>query len=94
MGGTDEQPESTGGGDHSERAGVQLSEAQNGPVQESAVEAESPEPTVADVDDGWLPLGNEDSTPFVNEQTGQFEQMSLMDLFSEEMEQINHIDEA
>ena len=50
--------------------------------------------TEEELSDGWLPLGNEDSTPFVIEQTGQFEQMSLMDLFSTEMEQINHIDEA
>ena len=43
MGRTDEQPESAGGGDHSERAGVQLTEAQNEPVQESVVEVEQPE---------------------------------------------------
>ena len=95
MGRADEQSESTGGGDHSERAGVQLTEAQNETMQESVAETEQPETeTAVAVDDGWLPLGNEDSTPFVNEQTGQFEQMSLMDLFSTEMEQINHIDEA
>ena len=95
MGRDDEQPEGTGRGDHSERAGVQLTEAQNETMQESVAEAGQQETdAVAAVDDGWLPLGNEDSTPFVNEQTGQFEQMSLMDLFSTEMEQINHIDEA
>lgn len=47
-----------------------------------------------EISDGWFPLGNEDSSPFVDEQTGQFEQLSLMDLFSPEMEQINHMDEA
>ena len=90
VGRNDEQPESAGGGNHPERAGVQLTDIQDEPVVETAEQLE----TATDLDDGWLPFGNEDSTPFVNEQTGQFEQMSLMDLFSTEMEQINHIDEA
>ena len=88
VGGHDEQPESPGRGDHPERAGVQLTEQK--PQPESAVEAESS----ANLDDGWLPAGNEDSNPFVNESTGQFEQLSLLDLFATEMEQITHIDEA
>ncbi|MDO5593104.1 MAG: hypothetical protein Q4G57_09430, partial [Bacillota bacterium] len=71
-----------------ERAGVQLTEPE--PQSESAAEAESP----ADLEDGWLPAGNADSNPFVEESTGQFEQLSLLDLFATEMEQITHIDEA
>ncbi len=94
LGGADEQPESTGGGDHSERAGVQLTDEKNEPVQESVAEVEQSEPTIAAIDDGWFPLGSNDSTPFVDERTGQFEQLSLMDLFSTEIEQISHIDEA
>ncbi len=95
LGGADEQPESTGGGNHSERAGVQLTDDQSQSEHNLAVEVETPETEeVASVDDGWLPLGSNDSTPFVDEQTGQFEQLSLMDLFSTEIEQISHIDEA
>ena len=88
VGGHDEQPESAGRGDHPERAGVQLTQQE--PQIESAVEMESS----ANLDEGWLPAGNEDSNPFVNESTGQFEQLSLLDLFATEMEQITHIDEA
>jgi len=88
MDGHDEQPESTGRGDHPERAGVQLTEQEPQPEFEPV--AESP----AGLDDGWLPAGNMDSDPFVDEVAGQFEQMSLLDLFATEMEQITHIDEA
>ena len=91
MGGTDEQPESAGGGDHSERAGVQLTDSEEA---EPAIIAEEPPETLSALDDGWFPPGNEDSTPFVDENAGQFEQLSLFGLFAAEEEQIAHIDEA
>ena len=91
MGGTDEQPESAGRGDHSERIGVQLTESEK---TESAIIAEEPPETLSALDDGWFPPGNEDSTPFVDENAGQFEQLSLFGLFAAEEEQLAHIDEA
>ena len=91
MGGTDEQPESAGGGDHPERTGVQLTESEK---TEPAIIAEEPPETLSALDDGWFPPGNEDSTPFVDENAGQFEQLSLFGLFAAEEEQIAHIDEA
>ena len=91
MGGADEQPESAGGGDHSERTGVQLTESEEA---EPAIIAEEPPKTLSALDDGWFPPGNEDSTPSVDEIAGQFEQLSLFGLFAAEEEQIARIDEA
>ena len=91
MGRADEQPEIAGGGDHSERTGVQLTESEK---TEPAIIAEEPPQTVSALDDGWFPSGNEDSTPFIDENVGQFEQMSLFGRFAAEEEQIARIDEA
>ena len=91
MGGADEQPESAGRGDHSKRTGVQLTESEK---TEPAIIAEEPPQTLSALDDGWFPPGNEDNTPFVDENAGQFEQLSLFGLFATEEEQIAHIDEA
>ena len=91
MDGADEQPESAGRGDHPERTGVQLTESEK---TEPAIIAEEPPQTLSALDDGWFHPGNEDSTPSVDESTGQFEQLSLFGLFAAEEEQIARIDEA
>ncbi len=91
MGRADEQPESAGRRDHPERTGVQLTSSEK---TEPAIIAEEPPQTVNALDDGWFPPGNEDSTPFIDENARQFEQMSLFGLFAAEEEQIARIDEA